>query len=180
MSQSARVFAVANTLSKALVAEGGMTSASLIVAAEQRVTDAGATLAEGVNVEIRRLTALCRAGGSELTDQRASIRTVALRIAGVAGAVGRPTAGAIAKGIVQLIDHLAADSAWRPDVLSLHLSALALVQAEEIPPDEARILLDQLYSVRQHLGVSDDIPPATKTATRSWRDPFALKSAGSQ
>ena len=138
----ARVYAVRNRLSGAVLSKDGPTVDSLVSDADARV----ALLADRIGIFVAGRVAIL-AGWAEQPEEALfggckSIEEPAMGIAEVAEAAGLD--GLVSRGI------------WHTDALRIHLRALTVVHAESGQPGSANLMIvEELQSLRASLGFTD-------------------------
>lgn len=150
----ARVYAVRNRISEALLSKDGPTIDSLVSDADARV----ARLADRIGVFVAGRVAVLAAYAEQpeeaLFSGCKSIAEPAMSIAEVAEAAGLEAVGAVARGICVMLDGLVSRGIWHTDALRIHLRALALVHGQAGLP-AGLMMVEELRSLRSSLGFTD-------------------------
>lgn len=152
----ARVYAVRNRLSGAVLSKDGPTVDSLVSDADARV----ALLADRIGVFVAGRVAVLAAWAEQPEEALfagcKSIEEPAMGIAEVAEAAGLDAVGAVARGICVMLDGLMSRGIWHTDALRIHLRALSVVHAESGQPGSANLtIIEELQTLRASLGFTD-------------------------
>jgi hypothetical protein len=150
-----RVFTPKNHLAN-VVGGSGKTALELADAANAGVASMSVALVARLQRQVARLAAIRVQGEAALLSSCDELSLVAMDIAELAGAAGRPFLGDAARGILAMMDAKAGDGLWRPQALEVHIDALALLNAQPAPATaDVRKVLAQLFDMRRFIGVSE-------------------------
>lgn len=150
----ARVYAVRNRLSEALLSRDGPTVENMLSDADARVLRLADRIGTFVAGKVAILAAYADQPEEVLFAECKAIGEPAMNIAEVAEAAGLDAVGKIARGIAVILDDLVNRGIWHTDALRLHLRALTLVQDQADQPN-CLTVVEELRTLRCSLGFSE-------------------------
>ncbi len=152
----ARVYAVRNRISGALLSKDGPTVESLVSDADARVGRLADSIGAFVAGKVVVLAAWAEQPDETLFADCQAIGEPAMNIAEVAEAAGLDTVGAVARGICVMLDGLVSRGIWRPEALRIHLRALSLVHGQSGQPgSDGRAITRELLALRLSQGFTE-------------------------
>ena len=150
----ARVYAIRNRISQALLSKDGPTVDSLVSDADARVALLADRIGAFVAGKVAVLAAYAEQPEEALFGGCQAIGEPAMNIAEVAEAAGMDAVGGVARGICVMLDGLIGQGIWHTDALRLHLRALTLVHGEASQA-AGLTMVEELRSLRFSLGFTD-------------------------
>lgn len=152
----ARVYAVRNRISEALLSRDGPTVDLLVSEADARVALLADRIASFVAGKVAFLSTWAEQPEEALFGGCQAIGEPAMNIAEVAEAAGLDAVGAVARGICVMLDGLVGRGIWHTDALRVHLRALALVHGQSSQPGSAGgAIAEELQALRLSLGFTE-------------------------
>lgn len=152
----ARIYAVRNRISEALLSKDGPTADSLVSDADRRVAHLAGRISTFVAAKVQHLSHWADLPEDALFAGSQSIEEPAMNIAEVAEAAGLDAVGSVARGLCVMVDGLTSRGIWHTDALRIHLRALAVVHARSGEPGPAnRRIVEELQALRASLGFTD-------------------------
>jgi len=152
----ARIYAVKNRISEALLSKDGPTADSLVSDADGRVARLAGRIGAFVDGKVEHLSHWAEMPEDALFSGCQAIGEPAMNIAEVAEAAGLDAVGSVARGLCVMVDGLVSRGIWHTDALRVHLRALVVVHAQsgKQDPDNLRIV-EELRALRAALGFTD-------------------------
>ena len=148
-----RIFEPRNGLAQ-ILNDTGATFDELVDASQARLTALRGPIREDIRRRLAIVLAIHREGEAAARARQAEICAAALGIAEVAAAADLPALGDTARGLHAVLVNFGGPSAWRQDVVSVHVGSLALLDQEPpLPLIEAARIVADLRAMRAALGV---------------------------
>lgn len=152
----ARVYAVKNRLSGALLSKDGPTTDRLVLDADARVALLADSISAFVDGRVALLSGWTEQSEEALLADCQAIGEPAMNIAEVAEAAGMSATGAVARGICVMIDGFGSQGIWHTGALRIHLRALTLVHGLTGQPESTGFtIVEELRSLRSSLGFAE-------------------------
>lgn len=150
----ARVYAVRNRISEALLSKDGPKADGLVSDADARVARLADSIGAFVAGRVAVLAAYAEQPEEVLFAGCKAIGDPAMNIAEVAEAAGLDAVGAVARGICVMLDGLVSRGIWHTDALRLHLRALSVLHSQS-DQSAGLTIVEELKSLRSSLGFTD-------------------------